>query len=253
MKNFSLIIISCMVLSIIAVYIVALIIYYKNHDEIKYGAQILSAVNKKISHNVKCEYRGIKGEFETFKILHNNLIGFFKIFHDVYLEVGKNKTTQIDFVIVHEVGLIVVETKNWFGKIIGAKNDKNWIQSANKVRNIKHYNPIVQNENHIKNLKKIIGLENLNNYNISEENIYSIIAFGNDSDISDININESNLKIVNLKEISNCLNNIVQSSKSVLEENHIEELNKLLEPMTNVDDMTKINHIVNVERMKIRN
>ena len=50
---------------------------------------------------------------------------------------SKNKTHQIDHVIVSSKGIFSVETKNYSGRIYGEDNQKEWTQVLNygKVKN----------------------------------------------------------------------------------------------------------------------
>lgn len=68
------------------------------------------------------------------------------------------KTIQIDHIVVGEKGVLVVETKNYAGRIYGNKNQSEWTQVLNygKVKN-KVHNPIMQNETHCYYVQKIVG------------------------------------------------------------------------------------------------
>lgn len=66
-----------------------------------------------------------------------------------------DKTTQIDHLIVSLYGIFVIETKNHKGWIYGHTNQEYWTQNiwGNKYT---LYNPIFQNNSHIKQLKKLL-------------------------------------------------------------------------------------------------
>ena len=69
----------------------------------------------------------------------------------------KTGTTQIDHVIVSVYGIFVIETKNHTGTIIGNEFDTNWIKRTKSGR-YSFYNPIKQNQGHIKNLASLLKI-----------------------------------------------------------------------------------------------
>lgn len=63
------------------------------------------------------------------------------------------KDTQIDAILVHRKGLIVVEAKNWTDVVKGGYNDRVWISSSNNGGPITTYSPIDQNFIHMRALR----------------------------------------------------------------------------------------------------
>jgi hypothetical protein len=61
--------------------------------------------------------------------------------------------SQIDHVIVSPQAIFVIETKNYNGKIKGSREDLNWTVNGR----FKMYNPIKQNNGHIKALQPILS------------------------------------------------------------------------------------------------
>jgi len=59
--------------------------------------------------------------------------------------------------------IYVFESKNYAGWIFGNAKSKQWTQSLNgkhgRAQKNKFYNPIIQNENHVKHLKRVVGGE----------------------------------------------------------------------------------------------
>lgn len=99
-------------------------------------------------------FRGKKGELnvnlrlqllssEEYKIINNLLIS------------SHGHTSQIDHVVVSEYGIFVIETKNYKGWIYGSASSEYWTQNiyGNKYQ---LYNPIKQNQGHIKALSRIL-------------------------------------------------------------------------------------------------
>ena len=79
------------------------------------------------------------------------------IYHDLIVKSVDGKTSQIDIVVATNVGLIVIEVKDYIGWIFGKGNEEYWTQKAGYcgkyVNNF--YNPFKQNESHIKALHSL--------------------------------------------------------------------------------------------------
>lgn len=87
---------------------------------------------------------------------------------NIYI-VDNGRSTEIDQVIVNQTGIYVIENKNHSGIIYGDEEEKYWIQSLSLGR-ITHklYNPILQNEGHVKALSRFLNRSDC---------IYSLIVF----------------------------------------------------------------------------
>lgn len=75
----------------------------------------------------------------------------YTIINNVLLK-SDDKTAQIDHLVVSNFGIFVIETKNYKGWIFGDENSYYWTQVLFK-RKYKLYNPIRQNNGHVKALK----------------------------------------------------------------------------------------------------
>lgn len=102
------------------------------------------------------ENAGQFGEFATeFALANNNLPGELVIFKNVYVPT-KEKTSEIDLLMIHEKGIFVFESKNYSGWIFGSAEQLNWTQSLQNGEKNKFYNPIRQNRTHIKALAEFL-------------------------------------------------------------------------------------------------
>jgi len=95
------------------------------------------------------------------------------IFHDLYVEKSSGNFSQVDLVVVTEVGIIVFEVKNYSGWLFGKGNQDKWTQvlAYGRIKN-RFYNPVMQNNGHINALKKLKQFENLPFYSV-------IVFYGN--------------------------------------------------------------------------
>ena len=64
-----------------------------------------------------------------------------------------DRSTQIDHVVVSTRGIFVIETKNYKGSIYGSEHKDYWMHTLGRHR-YSLYNPIIQNENHIRFLMR---------------------------------------------------------------------------------------------------
>ncbi len=103
--------------------------------------------------------KGKRGERKVAKALEKyvqNNGGY--IINDVIIPNSNGGTSQIDHVLFCKEGIVVVETKNYGGRLYGKADQQNWTQvlAYGNTKN-KMYNPLLQNKTHIYNLKQIIG------------------------------------------------------------------------------------------------
>lgn len=124
-------------------------------------------------------------------------------------------------------GIFVIETKHYEGWIFGKEDQKYWTQVIYK-RKEKLYNPIWQNNTHIKSLKNYLNLED----NFS---FYSIIAFSNNSTLKF----EDNFKNARVVQFNGLLNSINNQSNQVFDFTVIETFNNTLEQLKNLDRSEK--------------
>lgn len=99
-------------------------------------------------------FRGKKGELSVKLRLQMLPSENYKIINDLLISINGH-TSQIDHVVVSEYGIFVVETKNYKGWIYGGADSEYWTQNiyGNKY---KLYNPIRQNQSHIRMLSRLL-------------------------------------------------------------------------------------------------
>lgn len=120
------------------------------------------------------EIKGSIGEKEVSKYLSRLDKSKYVVINNIMLQV-RDRTTQIDHVVVSNYGIFVIETKNYKGWIIGNEYDDYWKQVLYK-RKEKLHNPIKQNYGHVQVLKEILK-------DFPEVNYISIVAFTTKADL----------------------------------------------------------------------
>lgn len=143
-------------------YIKEFTVYNRQIEELK---ELLKSsddeIAKSINEEIKlCTY-GMYGEKNVaYELEHCNMP--ILILHDLYLKY-KNKTAQVDFVVIAQRFILIIECKNMVGDI-EVDNNGNFIRifkGSNGKRYKKEgmYSPITQNEKHVNLIKEIIDNE----------------------------------------------------------------------------------------------
>ena len=101
--------------------------------------------------------KGRRGEARVRYAIGDTKPGSQYVINNLMLKVGEHQTSQIDHVLINSNGIFVIETKNYAGRIYGQENQHEWTQvlAYGRVKN-KLYNPIKQNETHIRHISKVI-------------------------------------------------------------------------------------------------
>jgi len=95
--------------------------------------------------------KGAAGERAVGRVL--NRLGEAAL-HDIILPDGRGGLTQIDHLVLTQAGLLVVETKNYAGQVLGQPQDKKWTQRLGK-QSFTFQNPLRQNYLHAQALKAL--------------------------------------------------------------------------------------------------
>ena len=109
-----------------------------------------------------------KGNLGEFKVnVGTELLldrGIYRLIKNVTLPVGDG-TTQIDQLVISPYGIFVIETKNMKGWIFGSPNQAQWTLQIYRYKK-KFQNPLRQNYAHVKAVRKLLGLEPHQVYNV---------------------------------------------------------------------------------------
>ena len=130
------------------------------------------------------------------------------IYHDLMVESGNGKTTQIDIVVATDASLIVIEVKDFTGWIFGKGNQDYWTQVSGygRYRN-RFYNPFKQNDGHIKALR---GLSP----QMATLPMYSLVVFAGDCELKDVNFIPHDCYLSSFYRSVYAVNDIIESHPS---------------------------------------
>jgi len=104
---------------------------------------------------LKPKIKGLIGEKEVAFFLSKLDSEKYKVINNLKVDINREKT-QIDHLVISNYGIFVIETKNYKGRIYGDESTNYWTQIFYEDK-IKFYNPIKQNDWHVKALKDILN------------------------------------------------------------------------------------------------
>lgn len=200
--------------------------------------------DKKLLQTVTKLNRGTRTERDLVLKLLKNGIPAQTIFHDLYVKRYNGEFSQIDLVVATKVGIIVFEVKDFSGWIFGNGHQSQWTQVlAYGKRKYRFFNPIMQNNRHIEDLRKQTK---------QFENIpfYSIIVFYGDCVLKDVSFVPNGTFLVKSKRVLEVIKIIMKNNKPAQYSNKNEVGKVLKEAVKNGESMeTQIQHIENIKNM----
>jgi hypothetical protein len=188
--------------------------------------------------------KGWLGEYQVRRIIGKNNPNKNKyVINNLTFNDG-TKSVQIDHLIISPSGLIVIETKNRVGKIYGKEDDLNWtVVFKYGKEKASMFNPVKQNQGHLKSLEKIVSVKTPMN---------SIIVFTKNADLREISTQSTPVVYANslkqfIKEYS--VDSPI-SSEQVLEiYNQLKEI-KDNNKITNKEHVASINQRIKERKKK---
>lgn len=214
----------------ITIVIVSSIIYW-NFEELKLLKTVTSPT------------RGTHSERRLIITLLKNKIHAENIFHDLYLHTNTDWYSQIDLVVIGKAGLFVFEVKDYSGWIFGDGTQKYWTQILAYGREkYKFYNPIMQNEKHISNLKAHLSI-------CDQLPMFSIIIFYGDCQFKGISSVPHNVSLIRPNQISSIIN-AINEEKITTENFNVIKISKYLREAVINGEENKIRelHIQNIKK-----
>lgn len=226
-------------LIVIVFFVIKAIDYLKQSKDYMDSAyyQIAKLPYKEVTHDAS-RY----GEYLTYKYLKGLEEDGAKFLFNVHIPKTNDTTTEIDVLMLCSKGIFVFESKNYGGWIFGSEGQKNWHQTlpngGGRSQNICFYNPIMQNNSHIKHLKTILG---------NHIPMWSIIVFSERCTLKNIQVENNNIRVIKRNDVASTITAIYnQTPSDSLSEDDIKELYAKLYPYTQVTDETKSQHIANI-------
>lgn len=199
----------------------------------------------KVTHNSYLSTttdKGLYGEYQLYKALRCYENQGAKFLYNCYLPKKGGGTTEVDLIMICSKGIFVFENKNYSGWIFGTEDSKTWTQTlpnGRKSRKEHFYNPVMQNENHIRWLKNQVG---------DWIPVHSLIVFSDRCTLKDITITTPEIFVVNKRDIHYALGSIVNGIGTNIPDVTIDNIYNTLYPYTQTTSEQKAQHIQNIHR-----
>ncbi len=162
-----------------------------------------------------------------------------KILRNVYIPKENEETSEIDLLYITQKGIFVFESKNYSGWIFGDENSQYWTAMlANRQKN-RFYNPIKQNQTHMKWLHQCVG---------DSIPLFSIIVFSERCELKKITVENPDVKVIKRDRTYAAVRNIWESVPDALTDEKTIKLYEMLKRFTNVEQSIKESHIETIER-----
>lgn len=172
-----------------------------------------------------------------------------KVIRNCYLRWNNGTTTQIDEILIFRSGIYVIECKDYSGWIFGNGSHENWTQTLpygwyGDSTKTSFYNPIKQNQNHIKCIR-----QKLHDYNALP--IHNIVVFRDNCTFKSIE-NTLGAHVIKGERLYEAIYRIEQDTGPRLSESEIENIYTRL--LQDVSENPSIDgeHIRNVNRIKMQ-
>ena len=168
---------------------------------------------------------GRYGEYLTYKCLRPYENEGAKFLFNCYLPRDNDDTTEIDVLMLFRSGLYVFESKNYSGWIFGSEKGRTWTQTLPQGRRAhkEHFfNPIMQNNLHIKCLKNLLQDETIP--------VHSIIVFSERCTLKKVAVFSKNVAVINRDQVYETVLDIDSNITSGLTPDKVIELYEKLYP-----------------------
>lgn len=189
--------------------------------------------------------KGSQGEYLIWDSLQQ-LSGYKKFLLNCYLPKRNGESTEVDLILLHESGIYVFESKNYSGWIFGTETQQYWTQSLpgryGQAHKVKFFNPILQNQAHLKWLGEYLGIDS--------HFFYSCIVFGDECTLKDITLTSGRHYVTNRSNLFAAISSHIQLSITKLSPEQIDSLYAKLFPLTQVDAEQRAQHIKEVKEIQ---
>lgn len=188
----------------IAYVLICCILNFLDNTAISNGILAYTDQDEELIKSVTDVNRGTNAEKNLIAALLKSGIHPKAIFHDLYIPRSNGKFSQIDLVVATKVGILVFEVKDYSGWIYGNGSRLKWTQVlAYGKEKYKFYNPVLQNNSHIKCLRQQLK---------EKVPFYSIIVFYGDCQLKDIDFIPKGTYITKWYRVLDVVNKIINEN-----------------------------------------
>lgn len=166
------------------------------------------------------------------------------IFHDLYVKKPNGTFAQIDLVVATKVGILVFEVKEFSGWIFGKGYQSQWTQVlAFGRQKYRFYNPVMQNNKHIEDLKKQLS-------QFKGIPFYSIVVFYGDCVLKDVSFIPDGIFLVKPNRVMEVIQIIMSNNSPAPYTDKAEVIQVLTVAVKNGEsEQIQKQHIENIREM----
>ncbi|WP_168193776.1 nuclease-related domain-containing protein [Lysinibacillus sp. SGAir0095] len=187
--------------------------------------------------------KGNYGEFSSYGKMAK-LPGYHKALFNLYIPNGKEQTTEIDLVYIHETGIYVIESKNYSGWIFGDEKSQKWMQTFPNGQKFPFYNPIKQNIGHIKALQALLP-------SIEKAQYQSVIVFSERCELKKISFEADNTYVIKRYHLAKLMTKQIEASPKILEPAYIDRIYNFLAQYQKADQTVKQEHVEKIKEKQL--
>lgn len=156
-----------------------------------------------------------------------------KIVRNAYIDMNENKKTEIDIIAISTKGIYVIESKNYEGWILGDEKSNQWCQNIYNKKSY-FYNPIKQNQTHIKSINKILQLD---------EKMYESLIIFNKAEIKKMFVSSSRTYVMNIQKFRFYMSQQDKLQDKITKE-EVDRIYNILQKYTQITEEEKIRQIM---------
>lgn len=163
--------------------------------------------------------------------------GLKKILVDILIPNMNGHTTQLDVVFINRSGIYVIECKNYSCVIEGNNTDK-WVRKEFNGKSNKVDNPVIQNTNHVKCLKRLFP-------SYPDNYFKNIVVFANTCKFNYNNDTELpyDTKVINYRSLKPTVINDIKSNDMVFSDEEIYSIYDELSKYARYSDEARQRHM----------
>ncbi|RHV63125.1 MULTISPECIES: NERD domain-containing protein [Clostridia] len=161
-----------------------------------------------------------------------------KVLRNVYIPKDNNETSEVDVLFITQKGIFVIESKNYSGWIFGNENQYKWTMMLPNKETYSFYNPIKQNQTHMKWLKNYIG---------ADIPLFSLIVFSERCELKKVTVENQDIQVINRDRTYATVRDIWNKKEDILSNEEVKVVYQKLKKLTNVTKEEKEIHIQDIK------
>ncbi len=163
-----------------------------------------------------------------------------RILRNIYVPTKEGNAVEVDLSYITEVGIYVIESKNYSGWTFGNDQQKYWTQTLKSGEKNRFYNPVWQNEGHIRALSQYLQAD--------PRLFRSYIIFSNRCTIKEMSVSQKHVVVMNRSNLYDHLLLEMSEKPRILTKEKMEAFSERLEELTFISTVMKEKNIEQVQK-----